>query len=152
LRENKDYITCAGDCADIDILGGNTCDVHVDHFWANFGPQDRVAMPLLAAKGEVNKGNKPSRRVAFNDQPDVRTHVVDDLLFTRQTPSSSFLECKLVGYKIVVDEDYLYLSDHSSAVARYKALDLLGAWAVDGRKVLPLIVRIRDLECLGSKL
>ncbi len=37
-----------------------------------------------------------------------------------------------------MESDYIYYSDHSAAVARSKALELLSAWAVDGRKVLPL--------------
>ena len=38
-----------------------------------------------------------------------------------------------------MDSNYAYYSDHSSAVARSKVLDLLSAWATDGRKVLPLV-------------
>ena len=129
----------------------NSCDVKVDHFWANFCSQDHVAMPFVAARLGVNRidVHVPRRRVTFDDKPEVRTHVVDDCLFQRQTPPPSFLSCDKVGRKIVVDSAYTYYSDYSAAVARSKALDLSCAWARDGRKVLPLVPNENegDLSC-----
>jgi hypothetical protein len=79
----------------------------------------------------------------------VELYVIADCLFQRQTPPSSFLHCDTIGREIIVDSAYLYLSGHSAAVARSKALDLLSAWAVDGRKVLPLLPNDgeEDMSC-----
>ena len=100
----------AGDCAKIvdmrvDIRNG--CDFKVDHFWANFCSQDNVAMPFVAARLGVKKiVHMPCRLIIFDDKPEVRTHVVDDCFFQRQTPPASFLSCDKVGRKIVVDSAY----------------------------------------------
>ena len=99
------------------------------------------------ASGQGVKGSaKLIRQITFIDKPDVRTHVISDCLFQRQTPPSSFLTCTAVGREVIVDSDYAYYSDHSAAVARSKALDLLSAWAVDGRKVLPLVPNEQEVD------
>ena len=127
----------AGDCADKRVDIENSSDVRVDHFWANFCSLDQVAMPFVVAQPGVKC--VPRRCITFNDKPEVRTHVVRNCLFQRQTPPTSFLSCNKVGREIVVDSDYTCYSNHSAAVARSKALDLSCAWAIDGRKVLPLV-------------
>ncbi len=102
----------------------------------------QVAAPAPGIKEHV----KPKRRNNFNDKPDVRTHVVDASLFQRQTPPTGFLICTAVGREIIVDSDHAYYSNHSAAVARSKALDLCSAWAVDARKVLPLVPNENDVD------
>ncbi len=98
-------------------------------------------MPMVAAQPGIKSKDVPvamrRRQITFDDKPQVKTHVVDDCLFQRQTPPTGFLTCHKVGRTIVVDSAYTYYSDHSAAVARSKALDLSCAWAIDGRKVLP---------------
>ncbi len=77
-----------------------------------------------------------------------------DCLLPKQTSPTSFLSCDTVGREIIVDSDYTYYSDHPAAVALSKALDLLSDWAIDCRRVLPLVskkttgyvARFRDLE------
>ena len=125
----------AGDCADKGVDIENRSDVHADHFRANFCSLAQVAMPFVVAQPGVKC--VPRRCITFDDKPEVRTHVVRNCLFQRQTPPTSFLSCNKVGREIVVDSDHTYYSNHSAAVARSKALVLSCALAIDGRKVLP---------------
>ena len=126
-------------------------DVTVDDFWVNFCCNDNVALPFVQLPGHhyAKVGVSPKRRITFVEKPDVETFVIKDCLFSRQTPPSSFLACEAIGRKIIVDDDYIYHSEYSAAVARYKALDLCSAWARDGRKVLPLLPNHyeKDMSC-----
>ena len=152
---------CCGDIADalaelerVEINGGNavppnvpvnTCEGSLtygdkdDECWANCCCLDQIAMPFVALKLGVERKNKALRRISFDDKLDVVTCTIDDCLFQKQTPPTSFLTSDKVGRDISVDDvNIKYHSAHSSAVARSKAFDLLSAWAIDGRKVHPL--------------
>jgi hypothetical protein len=128
--------------------GGLFENVEVDDFWVNFCCGGQFALPFVLAskQPDVKGGDRPKRQITFVDKPDVETFVIADDLFQRQTPPTSYLTTTTIGREIIVDEDYLYLSAHSAAVARSKALDLSCAWAVDGRTILPLLPNESEVD------
>jgi hypothetical protein len=163
---------CCGDIADalaelerVETNGGNAVPRNVpinicegnlaygdkdDDCWANCCCFDQIAMPFVALKLGVKRKSKALRQVSFDDKLDVVTFAIDDCLFQKQTPPTSFLTCDTVGREISVDDvNIKYHSAYSQAVARFKALDLLSAWAIDGRKVHPLAPNSGedDLSC-----
>ena len=50
-----------------------------------------------------------------------------------------------------MDYDYLYHSEHSAAVARFKALDLVSSWATDGRKIFPLLPNANEKDSMSCE-
>ncbi len=168
VRPYNNAMPCCGDIADAlaylesndsggnpaQLSGGNSAcirddvyhgdlfeNVEVDDFWVNFCCGGQFALPFFLAskQPDVKGGVRPRRQITFVDKPVVVTFVIADELFQRQTPPTSYLTTTTIGREIIVDEEYLYFSAHSAAVARSKALDLSCAWAVDGRTILPLL-------------
>ncbi len=88
---NSDWISC--DPVDVHTKG-RLVDVKVDDCWVNFCCKDHVALPLVQLKGQhdVKKSGLSERQITFVDKPDVETVVIDDCLFQRQTPPTSFWE------------------------------------------------------------
>ncbi len=92
----------------------------------------------MALACNVVKGRNP-RRIIFHDKPVIELQVMADSCFTRQTPPTGFFSCLKTGRQIAVDANYISQSDHTLAVARSKAIDLLTAWVVGHQEVLPLL-------------
>ena len=100
--------------------------------------EDVSSLPLMALACNVVKRRNP-RRIIFNDKPIIELVAMDASCFTRQTLPTGFFPFTRTGRQIVVDGKYISNSDHSIAVARSKALDLLTAWVVGHQEVLPLM-------------